>query len=439
MWCPSWSFGVLALPTTMGMHMFDVDEVRLDFPFYTRDTNPRTYLDSAATSHKPQPVLDALESCYTTFNGSVHRSRHTLGDSATEKYEQARMKVATFIGTAIPEEVVFTKNATEALNLIANVLMWAAPPYRVGPGDRIVITEMEHASNMVPWQLLAERTGAELVYLGLTDDGRLDLSCLDQMITRGTRVVAVTHISNALGTVNPLSALIARAHQVGALVVVDACQSAPHRGLDVAASGADLVAFSGHKMCGPTGIGVLWGRRDVLAQLPPFLAGGHMNEQVTTTGTTFAPPPRRFEAGTPPVAEAVALGAAVDYLTDIGMAAIEYHDRELVSYALDRLATVDGLRVLGPHDPHDRGSLISFVVDGFDADVVGSLLDQNGIAVRTGRHCAHVVCARLGVPATVRASFYLYNGIDDVDALVTALQGLPGRLPVAIGHHGAGR
>ncbi|NHC45434.1 cysteine desulfurase [Motilibacter sp. K478] len=409
----------------------DVARVRADFPVLARtvhDGKPLVYLDSAATSQKPRQVLEALDRYYALHNANVHRGVHALAEEATALYEGARDKVAAFVGAA-REEIVFTKNSTEALNLVANVLVWGAGPYRVGPGDEVLVTEMEHHSNIVPWQLLCERTGATLRWIGITDDGRLDLAQLDELLTERTKVVSLVHVSNILGTVNPVSEIARRAKAVsGALVVVDASQAVPQLPYDVAAlaaDGVDLVAFTGHKMLAPTGIGVLWGRRAVLEELPPFLGGGEMISVVTMAGSTYAALPHKFEAGTPPIAQAVGLGAAVDYLTELGMAAVAAHEQALTAYALERLQEVEGLRVIGPWSPVDRGGAVSFVLDTARGPVhshdVGQVLDAQGVAVRVGNHCARPVCDRFGVPATTRASFYVYSTTDEVDALVTGL------------------
>jgi cysteine desulfurase/selenocysteine lyase len=399
---------------------FDVARIRKDFPILDREINghPLVYLDSANTSQKPVQVLDVLRSHYEQHNGNVSRSVHTLGTEATSAYEDARAKVATFIGAAQPEEIVFTKNSTEAINLVAHS---AGQHLRVGPGDEIVISEMEHHSNIVPWQLLCERTGATLRWFGITDDGRLDESGLESLVNDRTKLVSVVHMSNTLGTINDVSRIVARARQVGALVMLDCSQSVPHLPVDVQALGADFIAFTGHKMLGPTGIGVLWGRLPLLEQMPPFLAGGSMIETVTMAGTTYAPPPARFEAGTPPIAEAVALGAAIDYLSAIGMPAVHEHEQELTAYALKALADVPGVRLFGPSEPEGRGGTFSFEVDGVHPHDVGQILDALGVEVRVGHHCAKPTCARFGVPAMTRASFYVYNTTDEVDALARGL------------------
>jgi cysteine desulfurase/selenocysteine lyase len=396
---------------------YDVAVVRKDFPILQREVRPGVplvYLDSAATSQKPLQVLDAMRDYNEHHNANVHRGIHTLAEEATALYEDARVKVATFIGATDPREVVFGKNSTEALNLLAHVL-----PF--GPGDEVVITEMEHHSNIVPWQLACERTGATLKWIGLTDDGRLDLSDLDHVITDRTKVVAFVHQSNLLGTVNPVAAVTARARAVGAYVVLDGSQSVPHLPVDVGTLGVDAVAFTGHKMCGPTGIGVLWARLDLLEALPPFLGGGEMIDEVTMAGSTFAAPPHKFEAGTPPIAQAVGLGAAVDYLSGLGMDAVHAHEQALTSYLLDGLSSVPGLRVIGPQTMEQRGGAVSFVMNGIHPHDVGQLLDEHGVAVRVGHHCARPACLRYGVPATSRASLHLYSDSSDVDALISGL------------------
>ena len=400
---------------------YDVTKVREDFPILSRrlgDDKPLVYLDSANTSQKPASVIDAIDDHYRLHNANVARAMHQLGAEASEAFENARDKVAAFIGAPRREEVVFTKNASEAFNLVARVLGDAG---RVGPGDDVVITEMEHHSNIVPWQLLTQRTGATLRWFGLTDEGRLDLSNIDRLITERTKVVSVTWVSNMLGTVNSLEQIIAKAHSVGALVVVDGSQAVPQLPVDVAALGADFVAFTGHKMLGPTGIGVLWGRYDLLANLPPFLGGGDMIETVTMERSTYAAPPSRFEAGTPPIAQAVGLGAAVDYLNALGMHNVAEHEREITAYALHRLHEVGGLTVVGPKDAVMRGGAISFTLDGVHPHDVSQLLDSQGVAVRAGHHCAKPAHSRFGVQSTTRASFYLYTAPEEIDALVEAL------------------
>jgi cysteine desulfurase/selenocysteine lyase len=399
----------------------DVARLRKDFPILSREINgrPLVYLDSAASSQRPQAVLDAMNEYYERHHANVHRGIYVLAEEATALYEGARDTVAAFVKAEDRSEVVFTKNSTEALNLVARSL---GDSGRVKAGDEIVVTEMEHHSNIVPWQLLASRTGATLRWLGLTDEGRLDLSNLDEVVNERTRIVSFVHQSNILGTVNPLSQIVARARSVGALVCLDASQSVPHMAVDVRELGVDLMAFTGHKMLGPTGIGVLWARRSVLDELPPFLGGGEMIETVTMTGSTWAEPPHKFEAGTPNIAEAVGLAAAIRYLDDVGMDEVKAHEKALVTYALPALESVAGLRILGPRTAIGRGGAISFALADLHPHDVGQVLDELGIAVRVGQHCAAPVCARYGVPATTRASFHLYTTTEEVDALVAGLE-----------------
>ncbi len=402
------------------MNSFDVEAVRKDFPILEREVpgGRLVYLDSANTSQKPRQVVEAIERHYLEHNANVARAMHTLGAEATEAFEDARTRLGRFIGAPRREEVVFTKNASEALNLVARVL---ADSGRIGPDAEVVTTEMEHHSNIVPWQLACERTGATLRWFGVTDEGRLDLDDLDSLVTERTAVVTVTWVSNMLGTINPLEPIIRRAHEVGALVVVDASQAVPQLPVDVASLGADFVAFTGHKMVGPTGIGVLWGKHELLASLPPFLGGGEMIETVTMERSTFAPPPARFEAGTPPIAQAVGLAAAADYLDAIGMDAVAAHEQQVTAYALERLQEVPGLTIVGPTEPVDRGGAISFTLGAIHSHDVAQVLDSRGVAIRAGHHCAKPAHLRFGVQSTVRASFYLYTTNDEIDALVDGL------------------
>jgi cysteine desulfurase/selenocysteine lyase len=405
--------------------LLDTEAIRKDFPVLDRlvhDGRKLVYLDNAATSQKPRQVLDTLNAYYEQSNANVHRGVHVLAEEATALYEGARDKVAAFINAPSRDEVIFTKNASESLNLVANMLGWADEPYRVDRDTEIVITEMEHHSNIVPWQLLSQRTGATLKWFGLTDDGRLDLSDIEQVITEKTKIVSFVLVSNILGTVNPVEAIVRRAQDVGALVLIDASQAAPHMALDVQALGADFVAFTGHKMLGPTGIGVLWGRQELLEDLPPFLGGGEMIETVSMHSSTYAPAPHKFEAGTPPIAQAIGLGAAVDYLSAIGMDKIAAHEHALTQYALSRLLEVPDLRIIGPTTAEDRAAAISFVLGDIHPHDVGQVLDEQGIAVRVGHHCARPVCLRYGIPATTRASFYLYSTPGEVDALAEGLE-----------------
>lgn len=407
----------------------DLDAVRADFPILGRRLPgdlPLVYLDSANTSQKPRAVIDAMVAHLEERNANIARAMHVLGAESTAAFESARQTVAAFINAPAVEEVVFTKNASEALNLVANSLAWTRGDRvdgvgPVGPGDEILITQMEHHSNIVPWQLLTERTGATLRWFGLTEDGRLDLDNIDDLINDRTRVVSLTWVSNMLGTINPIAEIARRAHQVGALVVVDASQAVPQLAVDVQRAGVDLLAFTGHKCVGPTGIGVLWGRRAVLDRLPPFLGGGEMIETVTMERSTYAPIPHKFEAGTPPIVQAVGLGAALDYLNAIGMSAVHRHERAITGYALEGLATVPGLTVLGPLDAGLRGGAISFELAGVHPHDIATVLDTRGIAVRAGHHCAKPAHARYGVQASTRMSSYLYTTPAEIDALVDGL------------------
>jgi cysteine desulfurase / selenocysteine lyase len=411
---------------------FDVEAVRADFPILTRTVRgdqPLIYLDSANTSQKPRQVIDTMTDFFERHNANIHRATHELGEEATEAYEGARIKVAQFIGAADETEVVFTKNVSEAINLVAYSIGNAtttpgtgASRLRLREGDEIVITEMEHHSNIVPWQLLCERTGARLRWFGVTADGRLDVARAGELITPRTRIVALTHQSNVLGTVNPVADIAARAHEVGALVLVDAAQSAPHGLIDVRALGADLVGFTGHKMCGPTGIGVLWGRRELLEEMPPFLGGGEMIETVWMDHSTFAPPPHKFEAGTMPIGEAVGLAAAIDYLNGVALDRVRAHEQDLLGHALTVLSEIDGLRILGSAEPVDRGGAISFTLEGIHPHDVSQVLDDNGVAVRAGHHCAWPLHRALGVQSSVRASLYLYNTHAEIDALAEGIR-----------------
>jgi len=413
-----------ALESSLEGLLPELEVVRKDFPILERTLaggHPLVYLDSANTSQKPQVVIDTMVDHLERHNANIARAMHQLGAESTEAFETARDRVAAFIHAPSRDEVVFTKNASEALNLAANTLAWPGP-FQVGPGDEVVITEMEHHSNIVPWQLLTERTGATLRWFGITDDGHLDLSELDSLITERTKVVSLTWVSNMLGTVNPVARIAERAHQVGALVVVDASQAVPQLCVDVVASGADLLAFTGHKCVGPTGIGVLWGKAEVLDQLPPFLGGGEMIETVTMERSTYAPAPHKFEAGTPPIVEAVGLGAALDYLGHLGMDAVHTHEQAITGYALEALQTVPGLTVLGPLSAAERGGAISFELEGAHPHDVATVLDTRGIAVRAGHHCAKPAHARFGVQSSTRMSSYLYTTPEEIDALVEGLE-----------------
>lgn len=399
--------------------------IRRDFPIFNRtvrDNKRLVYLDNGATSQKPEAVINAEANFYRNTNAAVHRGAHQLAEEATQSYEEARESVAKFLG-ASPAEVIFTKNATEALNLLAYAFTNAESGNRfhLTPQDRIVVTEMEHHANLIPWQQLAKRSGAHLGWFTVDDGGRLDLSDIDSIITESTKVVALTHQSNVLGTINPLEKIIARAHQVGAVVVLDACQSVPHMSIDVSKLGVDFLAFSGHKSLGPTGVGVLWGRDELLQELPPFLFGGSMIETVTMTGATWAPSPTRFEAGVPNMAQAVGLSAALKYLTNVGLESIHNHELNLTARLLSALAKRKSITIFGPRNLEMRGGVVSFAVDGIHPHDLGQFLDSQGIAVRTGHHCAWPLNKKFGVSATTRASFYLYNTDADVDDLVTGI------------------
>ena len=404
---------------------FNVANVRKDFPIFERtirDGKKLVYLDSGATSQKPLSVIEAESNFYKFHNAAVHRGAHQLAEEATDAYEGARLKVAPFLG-AREEQIVFTKGATESLNLIAYAMGNAAPGTRFAltSKDKIVVTEMEHHANLIPWQQLAGRTGAQLSWFEVTPDGRLDLSNINSVITENTKVVALTHQSNVLGTIIPLKAIVARAHEVGAVVVLDACQSAPHMPIDVKALDVDFLVFSGHKALGPTGVGVLWS--SLLDDLPPFLYGGSMIETVTMTAATWAPAPRKFEAGVPNMAQAVGLGAALDYLTALGMSNVHNHEVALTKYLIEKLLQVPDLKIVGPTDLDSRGGTVSFTVGEIHPHDLGQYVDSQGVAVRTGHHCAWPLTRKLGVPATTRASLYLYNEESDCDALFDAILG----------------
>jgi cysteine desulfurase/selenocysteine lyase len=406
----------------------DVDRIRADFAILSRtvrDGKPLVYLDSGATSQRPRQVLDAERAFLEQHNAAVHRGAHQLAEEATDAYESARAKIAAFVGVGT-DSVVFTKNATEGINLVAYALSNAATAgpesarFVLGPGDEIVVTELEHHANLVPWQELCRRTGATLRWFDVGADGRIDLE--SDPITERTKLVAFAHQSNVLGTVLPVAELVRRAKAVGALTVLDACQSVPHKPVSFTDLDVDFAAFSGHKMLGPSGVGVLYGRPELLAAMPPFITGGSMIETVRMEGSTYAAPPQRFEAGVPMTSQAVGLGAAVDYLNDISMAAVEAHELALTRQALEQLSAVPGVRIIGPADTTDRGGAVAFVVDGVHAHDVGQVLDDRGVAVRVGHHCAWPLHRKFGVAATVRATFAVYNRPDEVDALVDAVR-----------------
>jgi cysteine desulfurase/selenocysteine lyase len=402
------------------LKMLDVEAIRRDFPILgrtVRNGKRLIYLDNAATSQKPRAVIEALKHYYEHYNANVHRGVHTLAEEATDAYEAARAKVARFINAPDPRSVVFVRNTTEAINLVA----YAYARRELKAEDEILLSVMEHHSNLVPWQLVARETGAQLKFLDITEDHRLDLSELDRLLTRRTRLVAVTLMSNVLGTIVPVKEIARAAHDVGAVVVVDAAQAAPHLPLDVQDLDADFLAFSGHKMCGPTGIGALYGKLELLERMGPFMGGGSMIRDVHLTYSEWNEVPWKFEAGTPNIADAVAFGVAVDYLQGLGMANVRAHEKELLAYALKRVAEIEGLEVYGPKDPEVQGGIISFNYPGVHPHDVGTVLDSEGVAIRAGHHCAKPLMRRLGVVATARASFYIYNTKAEVDAFIEAL------------------
>ncbi len=405
------------------MSNFDVNAVREQFPILSRtvrDNEPLVYLDSGATSQRPLPVWKAEEAFVLGTNAPVHRGAYQLAEEATDAYEEARAAIAAFVG-ASDNEIAFTKNATEALNEVAYTLGDPrAGELQVGEGDTIVVTELEHHANLVPWQELAQRTGATLKWYSSTPDGRIDLDSLE--LDDSVKVVAFTHQSNVTGAVAPVEELVARARKVGALVVLDACQSVPHMPVDFHALDVDFAAFSGHKMCGPSGVGVLYGKAELLCQLPPFLTGGSMIEVVKMSGTTFAAPPQRFEAGTQMTSQVVGLGAAVKFLEEIGMDNIHAHEQELTAYALERLQQIPGLAIYGPTTPEDRGAAVSLAVEGIHPHDLGQVVDSRGVCIRVGHHCAWPVHRALSAQSTARASFYLYNTKEEVDKLVEAIE-----------------
>lgn len=400
--------------------LFDVLALRRDFPILHQEVNGHAlaFLDSGASAQRPRQVIECLEEYYRRYHANVHRGVYKLSEEATFAYERARGKVARFIGAASPREIVFTRNATEAINLVAQT--WGN--INVGAGDRILLTMMEHHSNIVPWQMLAQRVGAHIDYVPLDAQGRLVLDELDHLLTERTRIVALTHQSNVLGTINPIRQITERAHAMGALVLVDGAQSVPHMPVDVQALDIDFLAFSGHKMCGPTGIGALWGRRTLLDAMPPFLGGGSMIKLVELDHSTYADVPARFEAGTPAIAEAIALGEATDYLSGIGMEKIRQYEHSLVSYALEALNQVEGLTLYGPPAAEDHGGALSFSLQGVHPHDIAAILDGEGVAVRAGHHCTQPLHRLLGVAATTRASVYLYNIPEEIDRLVAGLE-----------------
>jgi cysteine desulfurase/selenocysteine lyase len=406
-------------PTPPTASSLDVQAIRADFPILQRQVNgkPLVFLDSAASSQRPRQVIDAMSDYYRCCHANVHRGVHALSELSTDMYEAARKKVTRFIGARSFREVIWTRNATESINLVA--YSWGRA--NVHRGDEIITTEMEHHANLVPWQVLAQETGATLRFLHVTPEGLLDLNELERLLTPRTKLVAFSHMSNVLGTISPVRAIAERAHSVGALCLVDGAQSVPHMPVNVQELGCDFMAFSGHKMCGPTGIGVLWGRRDILESMPPFLTGGDMIIRVTLEGAEWNELPNKFEAGTPAIAEAIGLGVAVDYLSGLGMQAVRAHEKETFAYAMERLGEVPGLRILGPADPELHGGLTTFDLDGIHPHDLATILDSEGIAVRAGHHCAMPLHLKLNLPATTRASFYIYTLREEIDALVEGL------------------
>ncbi len=404
--------------TAVDMTPLDSAAIRAQFPILEREVhgNPLVYLDNAATTQKPQAVIDSLTSYYSTMNANIHRGLHTLAEEATAAYEGVRQQVAEFIGAASHREVVFTRNTTESLNLLAYTL-----GARLQPGDEIVLSAAEHHSNLVPWQLVAQRTGAVLRFIELNDDQQIDVETARRAITPNARIVSIVHISNVLGSITPVAEISQMARHVGATMIVDAAQSAPHIAVDVDELGVDFMAFSSHKMLGPTGVGVLWGRRELLADLDPFLGGGEMISVVTREESSWAALPHKFEAGTPNIADVIAFGAAIQFLNAVGMDAVAAHDADLTAYAVERMSRLEGLDIYGPADPSERSAVVAFNYRDIHSHDIATILDRSGIAVRAGHHCAQPLMRTLGVPATARASFYLYNERSEVDALIDGL------------------
>ena len=399
--------------------VLDIAAIRADFPILSRQVHgrPLVYLDNAATTQKPRQVIDALVDYYSNTNANIHRGLHTLAEEATAAYELTRQKTADFIGAASPREVVFTRNTTESLNLLAYTL-----GARLRPGDEIILSALEHHSNLVPWQLVTQRSGARLRFIELDADGEFDLDQARTLFNQRTRIVSIAHMSNVLGTIAPVAELSEMAHAVDATMIIDAAQSVPHLPLDVASLGADFAAFSAHKMLGPTGVGVLWGRQELLADLDPFLGGGEMISVVNREESSWAALPHKFEAGTPNIADVVAFGAALDYLSDLGMQTVREHDHALTTYAMDRLSAIEGLEIYGPADAERRGAVVAFNYADIHSHDIATILDRGGVAVRAGHHCAQPLMRTLAVPATARASFYIYNEMFEIDALVDGLR-----------------
>jgi cysteine desulfurase/selenocysteine lyase len=399
--------------------MFDVDAIRQDFPILNQQVNGKSlvYLDSGASSQKPLPVIEAMDECYRTYYANVHRGIYQLSEKTSASYEEARKKVARFINAKSWREVIFTRNATESINLVAYT--WGRQ--NIKAGDTILLTEMEHHANLVPWQQLAAETGARVSYIPVDTRGYCDMAAFDRLINDSVKLVAVTQMSNVLGTVTPIGEIAAKAHAAGALVLVDGAQAVPHMPTNVRAFDADFLAFSGHKMLGPSGIGVLYGKREILQEMPPFLTGGDMIRQVTFEGAEWNELPWKFEAGTPAIVEAIGLGAAVDYLNKLGMPHVRRHEMELTTYAFDRLSLVEGVRIYGPPDPTARGGVVAFTLGDIHPHDLATILDREGIAIRAGHHCAMPLHQKLGLTATARASFYVYNRPSDIDRLADVL------------------
>ena len=393
--------------------------LRQDFPVLQRKigVHELVYLDNGATSQKPAAVLDTLDDYYRRYNANVHRGAHTMSEEATGQYENARLRIARFINAPSDQQIIYTSGSTEAINLVAQA--WGRA--NLGPGDEVLITEMEHHSNIVPWHIMRDQLGFTLRYVPVTDRGLLDMEALDELLTERTKLFSFIHVSNVVGTINPAAELVAKAHAVGAKVLIDGAQSVPHMPVDVQALDVDFLVFSGHKMCAPTGIGVLYGKRELLEEMPPFMGGGEMIREVKMSGSTWAGLPHKFEAGTPPIAEAIGLGAAVDYLSEVGMMWVREHEHELVTYAYDRLSQIEGLRILGP-GPVERGGLVSLTLQDVHPHDLSAVLDQSGIAIRAGHHCAQPLHDRFGISASARASMYLYNTPEEIDKLCVALE-----------------
>ncbi len=407
----------------------DIAAIRADFPILSREVRgrPLVYLDNAATTQKPRQVIEALTHYYSNTNANIHRGLHTLAEEATAAYEATRSKTAEFIGAAHPQEIVFTRNTTESLNLLAYTL-----GARLRPDDEIILSALEHHSNLVPWQLLAQRSGAKLRFIELTEDGEFDLDQARSLFNPRTRIVSVAHMSNVLGAIAPVADLVEFARAVDATVILDAAQSAPHMPVDVGALGVDFAAFSAHKMLGPTGVGVLWGKRELLADLDPFLGGGEMISVVNREESTWAALPHKFEAGTPNIADVIAFSAALDYLSAVGMQTVRDHDYALTAYAMERLSTIEGMEIYGPPGPERRGAVVAFNYADIHAHDIATILDSGGVAVRAGHHCAQPLMRVLQVPATARASFYLYNRESEIDALVDGLREAGSRFGLSV-------